>query len=66
MIGGFIIGPYNGLSARVLVVATGIPPSDDRESAVVSAFAAGGSYTVILRGRNGTTGVGLIEIYRLE
>jgi hypothetical protein len=106
MIGGFIIGPDSGLSARVLVrgmgpsltnlpnrlldpttelwdgngtlvtsnddwktneaeiSATGIPPTDDHESAFIASLPPGG-FTVILRGKNNTTGVGLIEIYQL-
>jgi hypothetical protein len=46
------------------VAGTGIPPASDAESAIVADLAAGG-YTVIERGKNGATGVGLIEIYDL-
>src|SRR5438067_11645451 len=41
---------------------TGIPPTDDRESAIVATLAAG-PYTVILRGANNSPGNGLVEIY---
>ena len=44
---------------------TGIPPSDDRESALVATLAAG-NYTVILRGARNSTGIGVVEIYDLE
>jgi hypothetical protein len=44
---------------------TGIPPSDDRESAIVATLAAG-NYTVILRGANNSSGIGVVEIYDLE
>ena len=44
---------------------TGIPPTDDRESAMVATLAAG-PYTVILRGANNTSGIGLVEIYDLD
>jgi predicted outer membrane repeat protein len=44
---------------------TGIPPSYDEESALVSSVVPS-NYTAILRGANGSTGVGLIEIYALD
>jgi hypothetical protein len=46
------------------IQSTGIPPSNDAESALVQTLWAG-NYTAILRGKNGT-GVGLVEIYRLQ
>jgi uncharacterized delta-60 repeat protein len=47
------------------IIATGIPPSDDLESAIVRTLPAG-SYTAIVRGVNGTTGVALVEVYALN
>jgi hypothetical protein len=44
------------------IIATGRAPLDDREAAVLSTLAAGG-YTAILRGKNGSVGVGLVEAY---
>ena len=44
---------------------TGIPPKDDRESAIVASLPAG-DYTAILRGVNNTSGIGLVEIYDLQ
>jgi hypothetical protein len=44
------------------IEATGIPPSDDRESAIVQTLSPG-NYTVILRGKDDTTGVGVVEAY---
>ena len=46
------------------IEATGLAPSDDRESAILSTLGPG-AYTVIVRGENNTTGVGLVEVYRL-
>ena len=46
------------------IVATGLTPNDDRESALV-AFLAPGQYTAVVRGKNDTTGVALVEAYRL-
>jgi hypothetical protein len=47
------------------IEATGIPPTDDRESAVLATLAAG-NYTAIVRGNNNTTGVGLVEVYNVQ
>lgn len=44
---------------------TGLAPSDDRESAIVTTLRSG-QYTAIIRGANGSTGVGLVEIYDLQ
>lgn len=46
------------------IEATGIPPRDERESAMVQTLAPG-RYTAIVRGKNDSTGVGLIELYDL-
>jgi hypothetical protein len=43
---------------------TGVPPSDDRESAIVSSLVPG-PYTAIVRGKNNATGVALVEVYGL-
>jgi hypothetical protein len=47
------------------IIATGIPPSNDLESAIVRDLAPG-SYTAIVRGVNNTTGVALVEAYGLN
>ena len=47
------------------IEATGLAPTDTRESAIVRTLAAG-AYTVIVQGKNSTTGVGLIEAYNLQ
>ncbi|MBS0657692.1 MAG: hypothetical protein JSR82_05510 [Verrucomicrobia bacterium] len=46
------------------ISATGLPPTNDRESAVVSTLAPG-AYTAIVRGRNGASGNALVEVYEL-
>ena len=43
---------------------TGIAPQSDFESAIVVTLAPG-SYTAIVSGKNGTSGVGLVEVYDL-
>jgi phospholipase/lecithinase/hemolysin len=47
------------------IEATGLAPNDDLESAIVVTLAPGG-YTVILRGQNNATGIGLVEAYDLD
>ncbi len=47
------------------IIETTVQPSDDRESAVVATLNAG-AYTAVVRGKNGTTGVGLVEVYVLQ
>ncbi len=44
--------------------ATGIAPTNDNESAILATLAPG-NYTAIVSGKNGTTGVALVEVYRL-
>ena len=49
------------------IEATTIPPGNDLESAIVATLPAGAAgYTAILRGKNSTTGVGLVEAYDLD
>ena len=52
-------------SQQTEIEATGIPPSNNLESAIVASLPSG-SYTAIVRGKNDTTGVGLVEIYSLN
>jgi len=42
-----------------------IPPSDDRESAILSQLDPG-AYTAIVRGVNGSAGNGLVELYYID
>jgi len=46
------------------IEATGLQPTNDAEAALIATLAAG-TYTVIERGKQATTGIGLIEIYDL-
>jgi hypothetical protein len=54
-------------SGNAEIIATGIPPSNDLESAIVATLLANGaSYTAIVRGVNSTTGVAVVEVYALN
>jgi hypothetical protein len=47
------------------IIATTVPPSDDRESAIVRTLTPG-NYTAVVRGVNQTTGVALVEVFALQ
>jgi hypothetical protein len=47
------------------IIATTIPPSDHRESAILATLVPG-NYTAIVRGKNNTTGIAIVEAYNLE
>lgn len=47
------------------IIDSTLPPSEDLESAIVATLAPG-NYTAVLRGKNGSTGVALIEVYSLQ
>jgi hypothetical protein len=47
------------------ISSTGIPPTDSRESAILTILFPG-SYTAIVSGVNGGTGIALVEVYALN
>lgn len=50
---------------QAAIAATGLAPSDDRESAILLTLPPA-NYTSIVRGVNNTTGVALAEVYTLD
>ena len=52
-------------SQRDQIESTGIPPTDKHESAIFATL-PGSAYTAIVRGKDNSTGIGLVETYRLE
>jgi hypothetical protein len=54
----------DGTSQQAEIEATTIPPTNDLESAILMTLSPG-AYTAILSGKNGGTGVGLVEVYDL-
>ena len=52
------------LDQQSAIVATGAAPADDRESAIIASLPPG-NYTVMVAGKNGQSGVVLLEIDRL-
>jgi hypothetical protein len=49
---------------RTDIVLTGLAPKNDLEAAYIAWFPPG-TYTAFLTGKNGGTGVGLVEVYKL-
>jgi hypothetical protein len=49
----------------LLIQASGIPPQDDLESAIVATLPPAG-YTAVVKGKSNGTGLGLVEIYDLD
>jgi uncharacterized repeat protein (TIGR01451 family) len=47
------------------IAATGLPPTNDFESAIVATLVPG-AYTAVVKGKNNTSGVALIEVYDLN
>lgn len=52
-------------SQQAEVQATGLAPSNDLESAIRATLLPG-NYTAVVAGKNGSTGVGLVEVYNLN
>ncbi len=64
--GGGVVTNDNWKSTQLNdIQATGIPPSNAFESAILATLAPG-AYTAIMRGKSGGTGVGLVEMYDLS
>jgi hypothetical protein len=47
------------------IIATTIPPANDAESAIVRNLSPG-NYTAVVRGKNNTTGIAVVEAYALQ
>ena len=56
---------WQSSSDKQAIIDTGIPPTNDNESAIVATLNPG-AYTLILFGANGETGVALVEVYDLD
>ncbi|MFL6519117.1 MAG: alkaline phosphatase family protein [Chthoniobacterales bacterium] len=47
------------------IQASGLAPADDREAAIIGNFQPG-LYTLVVRGKDNTTGIALVEAYKLN
>jgi hypothetical protein len=50
---------------RAQIEASGLAPTDDRESAILRTLGPG-AYTGVLTGKDNTTGIALVEVYDLD
>jgi hypothetical protein len=62
---GSIVFNDNWRESEAAVQTSTIPPERDEESAIVETLPPG-AYTAIVKGKGGTTGVGLVEVYDLD
>ena len=52
-------------SQEAEIIAAGLAPGDDRDSALITTLGIG-SYTAVVRGANDATGVAIVEVYDLD
>jgi N-acetylneuraminic acid mutarotase len=52
-------------SQEAEIIASGLAPTNNAESAIIATLPPG-AHTAIVRGKNGTTGVALVEVYDLD
>jgi len=52
-------------SQETLIQSSGLTPTNDAESAIMTSLAPG-LYTAVVRGKDNTTGVALVEVYNLQ
>lgn len=55
----------DGSSQQAAIEATGVPPTNELESALVQSVAPG-NYTAIVRGKNNGVGNAVVEVYNLQ
>ena len=48
------------------ITSSGLAPSNEAEAAIIWTLAPGQNYTAIVRGKNGQTGIGVVEAFDLE
>jgi hypothetical protein len=53
-------------SQQAEIAATNLAPTHDKESAIMTTLSANAGYTAVLRGKNGATGIGVVEAYDLD
>ena len=63
--GSLIFSNDNWRTTQAQQIQQTIPPSDNRESAIIATLSPG-VYTAIVRGKTNTTGVAVVEVYNLQ
>ena len=57
---------WRNSSQQAEIASSGLAPNNDAESAIIWTLAAGQGYTAIVRGKNGQTGIGVVEAFDLD
>jgi hypothetical protein len=57
---------WNNSTQQAEIAASGLAPSNSLESAIVWPLTPGQGYTAVVRGKDGTTGVGIVEAFDLD
>lgn len=57
---------WRNSSQQAEIEASGFAPSRDAESAIIWTLTPGQDYTAIMRGKNGETGIGVVEAFDLD
>jgi hypothetical protein len=57
---------WRNSSQEAEIESSGLAPNKDAESAIIWTLTPGENYTAIVRGKNGETGIGLVEAFDLD
>jgi hypothetical protein len=57
---------WNNSTQQAEIAASGLAPSDLAESAIIWTLTPGQNYTAVVRGLNGTTGIGVVDAFDLD
>jgi hypothetical protein len=57
---------WNNSAQQAAIAASGLAPSNFAESAIIATLTPGQTYTAVVRGINGTTGIGVVEAFDLD
>ena len=62
----FMNDDWRNSGQQAEIASSGLAPSNDAESAIIWTLAPGQGYTAIVRGKNGQTGIGVVEVFDLD
>ena len=57
---------WHNSTQQAEIAASGLAPSNNAESAIIWTLTPGQNYTAVVRGKNGTTGIGVVEAFDLD
>jgi hypothetical protein len=57
---------WNNSTQQAEIAASGLAPSNPAESAIIWTLTPGQNYTAVVRGLNGTTGIGVVDAFDLD